>query len=134
MKRHTNVIMQELHALMDLIVGEGKEVDYVAILNFADNLPDIDVILADRKTQNPKRTMNKPNLLKTIGLERESYKVNPYDDDKMLNAREHLYRFCPTGIEHLVLMFACFNHGDVDTFRFTAHSFRQQLVDKLKEL
>ena len=126
--------MQELHELMDKIVKEGNEVDYIAVLDFADNVSGVDVERASSKYRDPDRALDFANIKQTIALERKSYRVNPYDEDKLLNGRAHLYRFTPTKVEELVLMFACYNHGDVDTFRAECHRHIPSLIAKLSEL
>lgn len=126
--------MSELHDLMNKIVHENNEVDYVAVLDFAEGVQGVDVVRASSKYRNPNRPLDEANLRDTTALELKSYRVNPYDEDKFLNARSHLYRFCPTHVEQLVLMFVCYNHGDTDTFRAECHRYREQLVKKLREL
>jgi len=134
MPKSLKQVMGELHDLMDQIVQEGNEVDYVAILDFADNVQGVDIIRATSRYRNPARKLDEANLRETIAIERKSYRVNPYDEDKFINARTHLYRFSPTRVEELVVMFACATHGDTDTFRAECHRHRQGLIDKLREL
>ncbi len=134
MRLHIKEAMEHLQTQMNSIVENTAELDYVAVLNFGANVSDIDVIVVDSKFRDPKRLLNQGNLLKTIGLERESYKVNPYDQDKMLNARDHLYRFTPVGLGEHVIIFACYNHGDVNTFREEAYNHREALIAGVRAL
>lgn len=125
-------IMIDLKAQLNSIVAADNEIDYAAILNFGQNVDGADVIIAASNV-NPKRPVDQERLIKTIAVERDSYHINPLDQDKLVIAKTGLFRLCPVGIGDKIIMFACYERGDTDTFRAAAHKYRQTLVDKVRD-
>jgi hypothetical protein len=124
-------ITAEFKAMLNSITSADNEIDYVAVLDFGtQDGPDVFKVSS---TPNPQRQIPPDKLIQTISVERDSYRVNPLAEDKIVVAKTALYRFCPTGLGDKVIMFACYEKGDLDTFRAAAHKHRQGIIDKLQE-
>ena len=133
MARSPKIIMGEIKTMIDEIAKADNEIDYVAILDFALETPGADVVKTHSHYTNPKRPVDSKRVIQIISLERENFQLVPYNNDKMVDGTDTILRFCPTGVNNYVIMFLCYEHGEIDTFRAAAHKWREKIIERLQE-
>lgn len=127
-------LFEELVQLMNEIAEEDNEVDYVAVLDFAEDVQDIEVIRADSTFRSDRRLIDYDHIQVSIQKERESFLWDEYSKDKLVSGTKALYKWCPVGIDKLVVLFVCGSKGLERLFVQTVRKNKPRIEAKLREM